>query len=95
MRNGLLKPIAAGVLVVACAVGSWTWLREPEPKPATEGATQSEEARRAQEIIESVKRGQVGNARALADRFYREFPNSPEIQSIERLTGYHPRPYGP
>jgi hypothetical protein len=95
MRNRLLKPIAAGVLVVACAAWSWIWLREPEPKSASETAAKPEEARRAQEIIDSVKRGQVGNARALADHFYREFPNSPEIQNIERLTGYHPRPYGP
>jgi hypothetical protein len=51
--------------------------------------------RRAQEIFVLVRQGRVGHARALADRFYRAFPDSPEIPQIERLTGYHPRPYGP
>jgi hypothetical protein len=95
MRNRILKLAAAGLLLIAVSVGSWSWLHEGEPKPAPESAAKQEEMRRAQEIIDSVQRGQVGNARALADRFYRDFPNSPEIQNLERLTGYHPRPYGP
>lgn len=51
--------------------------------------------RRALEIFALVRVGRVGHARALADRFYRAFPGHPEIPQIERLTGYHPRPYGP
>ena len=53
------------------------------------------EDRRHLEIEVQVRLGKVGHARALADRFYRAFPESPKINEIERLTGYHPRPYGP
>jgi len=53
------------------------------------------EDRRHLEIEVQVRLGKVGHARALADRFYRTFPESPKIADIERLTGYHPRPYGP
>jgi hypothetical protein len=63
--------------------------------PIAQSAAKQEETRRAQEVVENVRQGHVGNARALADKFYRDYPNSPEIQNIERLTGYHPRPYHP
>ncbi len=53
------------------------------------------EARRALEIEARVRLGNIGHARSLADRFYRAFPASSQIAHIERLTGYHPRPYGP
>ena len=66
------------------------------PAPATgRGAAPPTEAALLQEIEDSVRRGRVGHARSLADRFYRAYPESPEIERIERLTGYHPRPYGP
>jgi hypothetical protein len=51
--------------------------------------------RRALEIEAHVRLGQIGRARSLAERFYRAFPQHPEISRIERLTGYHPRPTGP
>jgi hypothetical protein len=51
--------------------------------------------RRVLEIEAHVRLGQIGRARSLADTFYRTFPRNPEIARIERLTGYHPRPYGP
>ena len=51
--------------------------------------------RRALEIVLQVQLGRVGHARALTDRFYRAFPGDPHIPKLERLTGYHPRPYGP
>jgi hypothetical protein len=54
-----------------------------------------DESRRALEIRAYVRLGQVGHARALTDQFYRAFPSSAEARSLERLTGYHPRPYGP
>lgn len=53
------------------------------------------EPRRALEIDAHVRLGRIGRARSLADQFYRSFPGSSEIARIERLTGYHPRPYGP
>jgi hypothetical protein len=53
------------------------------------------EPRRALEIEAQVRLGRIGHARSLADRFYRAFPDSPASVRIERLTGYHPRPYGP
>ena len=58
-------------------------------------ATASEAEQMALEIEALVQLGRIGRARSLADRFYRRFPDSPEIARIERLTGYHPRPYGP
>jgi hypothetical protein len=66
----------------------------PRAAPAASGSTH-EEARLAQEIEAHVRLGNIGHARSLADRFYRAFPGSAEIGRIERLTGYHPRPYGP
>jgi hypothetical protein len=51
--------------------------------------------RRALEIEAHVRLGQIGRARSLADTFYRTFPRNPAIARIERLTGHHPRPYGP
>jgi hypothetical protein len=95
MRNKVLALIAAGVLLIALAVASNSWLRSAEPEAAAQLDLKRKEAARAQEIIDTVKQGRVGHARALADSFYREFPNSPEIQNLERLIGYHPRPYGP
>jgi hypothetical protein len=86
--------IAAGVLLVAGAFAGWLTCA-PAPRAETADAAKREETRRAQEITDNVKQGKVGHARALADQFYRDYPNSPEIQNIERLTGYHPRPYGP
>ena len=62
------------------------------PPPA---ARASEAEQMALEIEALVQLGRIGRARSLADRFYRRFPDSPEIARIERLTGYHPRPYGP
>jgi hypothetical protein len=63
--------------------------------PRDGGIALSSEAALLREIETSVKLGRIGHARSLADRFYRAFPGSPEIPRIERLTGYHPRPYGP
>jgi hypothetical protein len=95
MRNTLLKLMAASVLLSALVFASWSVLRDAEPSAPAPLDAKREEAARAQEIVESVKQGHVGQARALADSFYRQFPNSAEIQRLERLTGYHPRPYGP
>ena len=53
------------------------------------------EQRRALEIHALVRLGRVGHARALTDQFYRAYPQSREIARLERLTGYHPRPYAP
>ena len=68
--------------------------RAPDPTPALR-ALAAEEDRKADEIVGLVQQGKVGHARALADQFYRAYPKSPRIVEIERLTGYHPRPYGP
>ena len=95
MRNQVLTLSAAGALAVALGLAAWHCTQTPPPVSDPAAEAKREEARRAQEIVDSVKQGKVGHARALADRFYREFPNSPEIQNLERLTGYHPRPYGP
>jgi hypothetical protein len=67
------------------------------PSSASDGgvASPSSEAALLSEIEASVSLGRIGHARSLADRFYRTFPRSPAIPRIERLTGYHPRPYGP
>ena len=66
-----------------------------EPTAALSDIEQADPQRRALEILVLVQLGRVGHARALADRFYRDFPGSPEIPQIERVTGYHPRPYAP
>lgn len=95
MRNPLLKLMAAGALLLSAVLGVWCAARPPVPADSAESAAKQEEARRAQEIVDNVQQGHVGNARALADAFYREYPTSPEIPNIERLTGYHPRPYRP
>jgi hypothetical protein len=63
--------------------------------PARDAGAASSEAALLQEIEADVRLGRIGHARSLADRFYRAFPGSPAIAQIERLTGYHPRPYGP
>jgi hypothetical protein len=94
MRNEVLTLVAAGVLLAGGALVGWLTCA-PAPQAETASDVQREETRRAREISENVKQGKVGHARALADQFYRDYPNSPEIQHIERLTGYHPRPYGP
>jgi hypothetical protein len=94
MRNEILTLVAAGVLLAGGAIAGWLTCA-PAPQADTANDAKREETRRAQEIRDSVKQGKVGHARALADQFYRDYPNSPEIQNIERLTGYHPRPYGP
>jgi hypothetical protein len=94
MRNKVLTLIAAGVLVAGGALAGWLTCT-PAPRADTANDAKREETRRAQEITDNVKQGKVGHARALADQFYRDYPSSPEIQNIERLTGYHPRPYGP
>lgn len=67
----------------------------PTPEAPAANAPANDEAQRASEIIELVQQGKIGHARALADQFYRAYPHSPRIAEIERLTGYHPRPYGP
>jgi hypothetical protein len=94
MRNKVLTLIAAGLLLIALAFATERWCNL-EPQATAPLDPQREESVRAQEIVDTVKQGRVGHARALADSFYRAYPNSPEIQSLERLTGYHPRPYGP
>ena len=68
-------------------------LRDIEQADRLAGA--QDPRRRALEIFALVRLGKVGQARALADRFYRAFPRDPQGPQIERLTGYHPRPYGP
>jgi hypothetical protein len=68
-------------------------LRDIEQADRLGGANDPQ--RRALEIVLLVQLGRVGHARALADRFYRAFPGNPEIPKLERITGYHPRPYGP
>lgn len=90
MRNALL--ILA--LLATLAIGITLALRPSQPPPAASEPAGDEE-RRASEIVELVRQGKVGHARALADQFYRAYPQSPRVQEIERLTGYHPRPYGP
>ena len=95
MRNTLLKLAAAGALLLLAALGIWCAARPPAAPASAESAAKQEESRRAQEIVDNVQQGHVGNARALADKFYREYPASPEVPNIERLTGYHPRPYRP
>jgi hypothetical protein len=95
MRNQILKLMAAGVLLLALAVAGSSWLRRVEPQAPPVSESNREQAQRAQQIVNEVQQGRVGHARALADSFYRAYPNSPEIQNLEGLTGYHPRPYGP
>lgn len=95
MRNQILTLSAAGALALALGFTVWHCTQTPPPGSDPAAEVQREEAWRAREIVDTVKQGKVGHARALADRFYREFPSSPEIQNLERLTGYHPRPYGP
>lgn len=95
MRNSLLKLAGAILLLMAAASGMWCASRPPAGAPSAESAAKQEEMRRAQEIVDNVDQGHVGNARALADKFYRDYPSSAEIQRIEQLTGYHPRPYRP
>ena len=90
MRNALL--ILA--LLATLAIGITLALRPSQPLPAASEAVNDED-RRASEIVELVREGKVGHARALADQFYRAYPHSARVQEIERLTGYHPRPYGP
>lgn len=90
MRNALL--ILA--LLATLAIGITFALRSHSPPPAASEPV-NEEDRRATEIVELVRQGKVGHARALADSFYRTYPRSPRAAEIERLTGYHPRPYGP
>ncbi len=72
----------------------------PTPTPALTPAPERDaalpnEGVLLREIEDAVRVGRIGHARSLADRFYRAFPESPEIEHIERLTGYHPRPYQP
>lgn len=44
------------------------------------------------EVQALVDRGTVGAARALAERYLRELPDSPETRQIMSLTGVHPHP---
>lgn len=53
------------------------------------------EQRRVLEIESLVGLQRIGESHAKAERFYRYYPNSPEGVRIERLTGSHPRPWGP
>lgn len=53
------------------------------------------ESRRVLEIESLVGLQRIGESHAKAERFYRYYPNSPEGERIERLTGSHPRPWGP
>jgi hypothetical protein len=68
----------------------------PAPAPAPDrDAALPNEAALLREIEDSVRGGRIGHARSLADQFFRAFPGSPAIERIERVTGYHPRPYQP
>jgi hypothetical protein len=53
------------------------------------------ETRRLIEIRALVGLGQIAESHVKAEAFYRQFPDSPEGERIERLTGAHPRPWGP
>jgi type IV secretory pathway VirB10-like protein len=53
------------------------------------------EQRRVLEIESLVGLQRIGESHAKAERFYRYYPNSPEGERLERLTGSHPRPWGP
>jgi len=53
------------------------------------------EQRRRLEIEALVGLEQIGRSHAKAEHFYRQYPNSPAARDVERLTGYHPRPWGP
>lgn len=53
------------------------------------------EQRRVLEIKALVRLQRIGLAHARAAQFYRHFPASDERATVERLTGYHPRPWGP
>lgn len=53
------------------------------------------EQRRVLEIESLVGLQRIGESHAKAERFYRYYPNSPEGERIERMTGSHPRPWGP
>ncbi len=66
-----------------------------QPPSEPPDPNETPEQRKVREIEALVRAGQVGHARALTDEFYRAYPRSPERQKLERLTGYHPRPYGP
>ena len=90
MRNALLTL----ALLATLAIGITLALRPSQPPPAASEPVNDED-RRATEIVELVRQGKVGHARALADQFYRAYPRSTRAAEIERLTGYHPRPYGP
>lgn len=53
------------------------------------------EGRRVLEIEALVGLERIGMSHAKAEQFYRLFPDSGARARIERLTGYHPRPWGP
>ena len=53
------------------------------------------EQRRVLEIDALVGLQRIGESHAKAERFYRYYPHSSEGARIERLTGSHPRPWGP
>lgn len=53
------------------------------------------EQRRRLEIEALVGTDQIGRSHAKAEQFYRTYPDSSAARDVERLTGYHPRPWGP